>query len=118
MYDPFSAGYGFGFASLGYGGYGFGPAPAYGYAADPFDRTDATGSIRLQVEPETGEVFVDGYYAGIVDEFDGHFQHLDLTPGPHHIEIVAPDYQPLSLDVTIQPHKKIEYRGTLRRPFE
>jgi hypothetical protein len=60
-------------------------------------------------------VFVDGYYAGVVDEFDGHFQHLNLIPGPHHLEISAPGYQPLVIDVAIQPHHKIDYRGALMR---
>jgi PEGA domain-containing protein len=73
------------------------------------------GSIRLNVEPRNGDVYVDGYYAGIVDDFDGHFQHLDLTAGPHHIEISAPGYETLVVDVTIQPHHKIEYRGALTR---
>jgi hypothetical protein len=115
LYNPFSSPYGF-----GYPGYGYAPGPGwsypgYGYAPDPFDGGGPTGGIRLNVEPRNGDVYVDGHYAGIVDDFDGHFQHLDLTPGPHHIEISAAGYQPLAVDVTIQPHHKIEYRGTLTR---
>jgi hypothetical protein len=89
--------------------------PGYGFAPDPFGSFGPTGSIRLKVEPSEADVYVDGAYAGIVDEFDGHFQHLDLTPGPHHIEITAPGYQPLTIDTTIQPHHKIEYQGRLTR---
>jgi PEGA domain-containing protein len=67
----------------------------------------------VRVEPKDAQVFVDGYYAGLVDEFDGHFQHLDLVPGPHHVEVYAPGYERLLLDVIIQPHHTIQYQGRL-----
>ena len=37
-------------------------------------------SIRRQTE-----IYVDGYYAGIVDDFDGTFQRLYMPPGQHEI---------------------------------
>ena len=115
LYNPFWSPYGFGYSGYGYApGPGL-PYPGSGYGSDPFDRVGPTGGIRLNVEPRFADVYVDGYYAGIVDDFDGHFQHLDLVPGPHHIEITAPGFQPLQIDVTIQPHHRVEYRGTLLR---
>jgi hypothetical protein len=57
---------------------------------------------------------VDGYYAGVVDDFDGVFQALRLEEGPYRIEIVAPGYEPIDFDVRIQPGRKITYRGDLR----
>jgi hypothetical protein len=65
------------------------------------------------VKPRNAEVYVDGSYAGVVDDFDGHFQHLDLTAGPHHIQLRAAGYQPLEFDVDIQLDHKAEYRGAL-----
>ncbi len=59
-------------------------------------------------------MFVDGYYAGIVDDFDGHFQKLDLIPGPHHVEVRRPGYDPLVFDIVTQAHHKETYRGTLK----
>jgi hypothetical protein len=115
LYDPFWPGYGFGYSSYGYGPGPVSFYPGYGDAPDPFDRLGPTGSIRLNVEPVRGDVYVDGYFAGVVDDFDGHFQHLDLTAGPHHIEIIAPGYETLVVDVTIQPHHKLDYRGALTR---
>jgi hypothetical protein len=35
--------------------------------------------------PEEAAVYVDGFYAGIVDDFDGVFQKLLLPPGDHTI---------------------------------
>jgi len=108
--------FGFGYGGYGYGGYDtFGGWPYSGYGATyPFDPPEESGSIRLEVEPKDAEVFVDGYYAGIVDDFDGHFQKLDLIPGPHHVEIRRPGYETLVFEIVTQAHHKETYRGTLQ----
>jgi hypothetical protein len=93
--------------------YGYAGYPAY--AQDPFDAAGPTGGLRLKVEPSNAEVFVDGYFAGIVNDFNGHFQQLKLTAGPHRVEVRAPGYEPLVFDVSIQPRHTTEYRGTLPR---
>jgi hypothetical protein len=49
--------------------------------------------VRLQVSPREAEGFVDGYYAGIVDDFDGFFQRLNLRPGPHKIVFYHDKYR-------------------------
>jgi hypothetical protein len=86
----------------------------YGYAPDPFDFFDEGGRLRLKIQPKEAQVFVDWYYyAGIVDDFNGRFQHLDLRPGPHHIEVRAHGYENLEFDITIEPHRTVEYRGAL-----
>jgi hypothetical protein len=85
-----------------YNGYNYG----YGYGY-------AVGELRLQVRPRHAEVYVDGYYAGLVDDFDGIFQSLRLEEGAYRIEIVAPGYLPLDFDVRIQGGRKINYRGEL-----
>src|SRR5262245_48645054 len=61
--------------------YQWGPYPPYGYPRV----YDNTASVRVQVKPKEAEVYVDGYYAGLVDDFDGIFQRLHLPPGPHDI---------------------------------
>jgi len=43
--------------------------------------------VRLQVTPRETEVFVDGYLAGRVDDFDGTFQRLRLEPGGHELAL-------------------------------
>jgi hypothetical protein len=106
FYSPFWSLYGYSYSGYGYG---------YGFTPYPFDEFDDAGSLRLQVEPKDAAVYVDGYYAGIVDDFDGHFQHVNLTPGAHHLEIVAPDFEPLAFDVAIEAHHKTTYRGVLTR---
>jgi hypothetical protein len=82
---------------------------------DPFDRRGDTGKLRLQIEPRDADVFVDGVYGGIVDDFDGVFQRMTLTPGPHHIVVQRPGYEPLAFDVAIDPHRAVTYKGVLQR---
>ena len=112
-YNPFWSGYGYS-SSYAYGLPWSDPGlSTYGYAPYPLDSQGPTGGLRLKIEPAHAQVFVDGYYAGIVDDFDGHFQHLDLTSGSHHVEVRAPGYQPLEFDISIQLHHTVVYRGTL-----
>ena len=108
----------FGFGYLYYDPYGRSPG-AYspyrpGYYASPYSSFDI-GELRLNVSPRHGQVYVDGYYAGTVDDFDGAFQALKLDSGDHRIEIVAPGYETLGFDVRINPGRKITYRGDLIR---
>jgi hypothetical protein len=113
--NPFSSGYGY--DGYGYDGFAYSGYPA---ALPPYsvDADGPTGGLRLKVEPKQAQVFVDGYYAGIVDDFNGHFHHLNLTPGPHHVEIRAPGYEPLAIDVSIEAHHTTEYRGALYRSVQ
>jgi hypothetical protein len=85
---------------------------------DPFGTDGPTGSLRLRVEPATAEVFVDGYYAGVVDDFNGLFHHLNLGVGPHHLDVRASGYEPLGVEVYILAHHTAVYRGVLLRSHE
>ena len=80
--DPFWYGYGYPWFDYQYpiGPYGpYGPYRSYSY--------DPGSAIRLEVSPKEAEVYVDGYYAGIVDDFDGVFQRLRLPPGEHQLTL-------------------------------
>jgi hypothetical protein len=101
-----------------YGGYygeydpWYGWSPLYSSAAYG---SDSSGAIRLKVKPVEASVYVDGFYAGIVDDFDGTFQRLHLDPGPHRIEMRKLSYQPLAVDVMIQEDFTITFRGELAK---
>ncbi|MGE3957161.1 MAG: PEGA domain-containing protein [Vicinamibacterales bacterium] len=73
------------------------------------------GDVRLQVHPRHAAVYVDGYYAGVVDNFDGVFQRLTLEVGPHTIEIDAPGYEPQVFDVYVDPARTTTIRTDLFR---
>ncbi len=95
-----------GYYGAGYGG-GYG-----GVYAGPSGWS--IGSVRLKVEPRDAEVYVDGYYAGIVDDFDGIWQQLRLDDGGHRIEVRKPGLTTLTFDVMVQPGRTITYRGDMR----
>jgi hypothetical protein len=71
------------------------------------------GGVQLALEPRRAQVFVDGMYAGLVDDFAGYYRHLPLPAGNHRIEVFAPGYQPLIFDVTVVPDRTITYRQSL-----
>lgn len=115
--------YPYGYGGFGLGFYYYDPYAWYGY--DPYygrpyysggyyGRRYDEGDLRLDVRPRSAEVYVDGYYAGVVDDFDGVFQSLRLEDGPHRIEIVAPGFETLDFDVRIEPGRKTTYRGDMR----
>ena len=110
----FGWGSGYRYGSL-YNGrvYGYrAPAPAYGSYV-------YYGDVRLQVRPRDAAVYVDGYYAGVVDNFDGVFQRLTLEVGPHRIELEAPGFEPQTYDINVDPTRTIDVRSDLRpdRPY-
>jgi hypothetical protein len=87
-----------------YSVYRYGSYGSYGYPV---------GELRLKVHPSDAQVFIDGYYAGRVDDFDGVFQSLRLEEGEYQVEIVLPGYEPLAFDVRIFPGQKTTYEGDL-----
>ena len=108
--DPYGyyGGYYGGYYDPWYGGYPSSGQTSYG-------QTDEEGALRLKVKPKEAEVYVDGYYVGIVDDFNGVFQKLHLETGVHRLEIRAPGYEPLTFDVRITAGHKSTYEGELKR---
>lgn len=108
--SPYAYGsYGYGPQTYGYSPYYYGTRYGYGVA------NHYLGAVRLQVRPRHAEVFVDGYYVGQVDDFDGVFQRLRLEDGAYEIAIEAPGYEPLVFEIRLVPGQTINYRGTLLR---
>jgi hypothetical protein len=102
--------YGYGYPYGYYGGYGYAYpyAPAGYVAAAP---APAYGGVRIAGAPVNAQVFADGYYAGIAGDFAGSSQHLDLTPGPHRIEIRVSGAPAITFDVQVQAGQTITYHA-------
>jgi hypothetical protein len=105
--------------------YGVYPYSRYGYPDYPYrfvfpppgcvtTELEAHGRVRFDVPQRDAEVFVDGFYAGVVDDFNGVIEGLNLTPGPHHIELHAPGFEPSAFDVNIEAGRTIVYRTPMR----
>lgn len=113
---PYSWGAGYGFAPYwrggyyGYPGYGYYP----GYGAGGYVTGRVSGGIRLDLDIRDAAVYVDGYYAGVVDDFDGSLQSVRLEPGPHRIEIEREGFEAVSFEVNVEPGRTITYRTQLR----
>ena len=73
------------------------------------------GKLRLDMQPREAEVYIDGYYAGVVDDFDGRLQGLRLDAGNYGVEVVLPGFEPLQFDVHVSAGRTTTYRGELLR---
>jgi len=77
-----------------------------------------SGGLRLQIRPASAAVYVDGRYAGRVDEFDGNSECLVLAPGSHSVVVRAPSYEPLEIAIVTRAGHTTVYRRTLSRSMD
>jgi len=99
FYDPF------------YGPYPWWPRSAYGWGYYPV--FDYRAEVRIEATPREAAVYVDGFYAGVVDDFDGTFQRLPLTPGGHKIELFMEGFRTVRKSLYLQPGSTIKMHETL-----
>jgi PEGA domain-containing protein len=109
-------GVGYPFFDPWYGYYGYpsfyGPPYPYPY---PYYAYDPGASIRVEVKPREAEVYVDGYYAGKVDDFDGIFQRLPVTPGEHDIELYLEGYRAAKQHVLASPRHDFKLKYAMEK---
>jgi hypothetical protein len=107
-YYPYAYANPFWFGDPLYGyGYPWRPYGPFGYYGFP------EASVRLEVTPRDAEVYIDGYYAGVVDDFDGAFQRLHVEPGEHEIEVFREGYRPFRQKVYLTPDNTFKIRQAL-----
>jgi PEGA domain-containing protein len=110
-YPSFYFGYPAYYYSAWYPGY-------YGYAAAPYSVVygyQDTGSLRVMVEPAKTRVFVDGYYAGTADDFDGMFQRLHVSAGRHEITLKLDGYRTHRFRVYVPVGHTVKLRHDMAR---
>ena len=65
---------------------------------------------------------MDGYYAGMVDDFDGLFQRLNVSPGRHEIMLKLEGYKTHRMKVYVAPESTLKLHYDMEkgraRPFE
>jgi hypothetical protein len=71
--------------------------------------------LRLEVKPSETEVFVNGAYAGRVDDFDNIFQQLNARGGAHEITLYLPGHRPFVQNIFFQPGKTLVVHHTMQR---
>jgi hypothetical protein len=104
-YDPWFYDYQWGGIYGPYGPY----SPYRHYNVDP------GGSVKLEVKPKQAEVYVDGYYAGVVDDFDGAFQRLRIPPGEHEIELFLDGYHAVHQKVYLTPDNTFKLKHDMEK---
>jgi len=60
-------------------------------------------------------VYVDGYFAGIVDDFDGTFQRLRVSPGKHDVVLFEEGYHLLKQTLYLSPNNTYKIKGELTK---
>jgi len=121
-YDPWF----YGPTSWYWGRYGMWYDP-YAYFGDPYVTVASSssssssedkvtfGSLRIKANVSEAKVYVDGALAGVVNEFDGLKDHLELQTGQHSVELRAEGYTTVSADVVISKDKTKTVRLELKK---
>ena len=87
--------------------------PPYGwYGISP---GDTASSVKVEVVPKDAKVYVDGYFAGIVDDFDGTFQRLRVSPGKHDVVLFQEGYHLLKQTLYLSPNNTYKIKGELTK---
>ncbi len=108
-------------SSLAYGGGGYwgGGYSTGGYYGGPgvyrSEHYSDAGALRLLVDPEDTKVYVDGYYAGEVDDFDGLMQRLNLAAGRHEILLKRDGYRTHRIKVYLDPNTTVKLRHGMEK---
>ena len=71
-------------------------------------------SARLQVKPRHAEVFIDGYFVGTVDDFDGWSQRLNVEPGEHELIIYLAGHRTYRQPVLFRPGATIKIEHVMQ----
>jgi hypothetical protein len=107
---------GYGYGSGAYGAIGVGGGGAYGGGGE-------MGALDLDVRPEKAQIFVNGEYVGIADQYDGYPGYLWLEEGTYDIVIFMEGHQTISRQYSVYPGLVVDVNdkmvpGEARRPEE
>jgi hypothetical protein len=71
--------------------------------------------IRTEVTPKDTEVYVDGYYAGRANDFDGVFQRLHVAAGGHRITFHLDGFRTVTEGVYARPDSTFTINTSMKR---
>lgn len=77
----------------------------------PYAGGRPASEIRVQVEPKQAEVFVDGYYAGLVSDVG----RLRVTPGGHVVSLYLEGYRTISENIYARPDSTFKLHENMVR---
>jgi hypothetical protein len=71
------------------------------------------GTLRLDTGPASAQLYIDGFYAGTVEEANRTEAGLSLPAGWHRLEIRAPGFVTPAINVTIEADRTVSYHAEL-----
>jgi hypothetical protein len=83
-------------------------------SAPPSLQAASRGGLRVELEPQNAQVYVDGFYVGTAEDSNRSAQGVPLAAGWHRVEFRAPGYETPAVNVTIEANRTTSYRGALR----
>ncbi len=90
------------------------PYPVFGFPPPPgLYPGDHLSTLRFQVPQREAIVYVDGYAAGRVDDYDGVFQRLQVVPGHHEIAVYLQGHRTFRQNLYLNPRSTQTIRHTL-----
>ena len=87
-------------------------APGYPYR---YRYAAPDAAVKFDVKPKEAAVYVDGYYAGLVDDYDGAFQRLRTAPGGHEITLYLEGYRTYSEKVYLAADNTFKVKHRLEK---
>jgi hypothetical protein len=87
------------------------PGPFY----PPVRYAAPDASVKFDVKPKEATVYVDGFFAGIVDDFDGVFQRLYTAPGGHEVTVYLEGYRTYSQRVYLAPDHTFKFSHEMEK---
>jgi hypothetical protein len=73
-----------------------------------------TGNLALHVEPANAQVFVDGYFLGLAEDFDSDRGELALEAGAHKVQLTASGYESVTLEVELASNETVTYQNAMK----
>lgn len=90
------------------------PAPPPEPAPNPVERAPSPGRLILDMAPPDAQVFADGYYVGVLEDFSAASGGGLLEAGPHRIDVSAAGYEPMTRDLRVTAGQSVTVRGALK----
>jgi len=85
------------------------------YGRGSYRSEQAEGAVRLIVDPDKTKVYVDGYYSGVVDDYDGLFQRLYLPAGRHELILRLDGYETQHFKVYVTPDVTLKIHHSMAK---
>lgn len=89
--------------------------PMYPYPYPGYRTGVGESDLRLKVKPKEASVYIDGYLAGRVEEYDGTFERLHVEPGQHEVIVYLEGYRSLRQRLYLSPNATRKIEGELEK---